>query len=425
MASIAPEESMPKLEFLSKTRFMSGQQCLLKLWNYYFCPDLGSDPDADTLARMMEGHEVGELARQRYPGILVDEDRDHLEAAVETTSRLVQDPSIMAIHEGTFVFEGALVRVDVLNRTESGAWDLIEVKSCLEVEEEHRIDASFQRWVLGQAGIPVERTYVMVPDREYCYQGGAYDLEAFFRMVDVTAFAERKAPFIESEVGRFLDMLQQPKAPAVSLSSHCYKPYPCPYLGECTSHWPKATTPIEWLHGVGPIRSMELHAEGIHGMLDIPKTRLSENQTLLRNCHESGQPWISPDLAKALNVFEYPIHFLDFESTASAVPKLVGSHPHEAMPFQWSCHTLHEDGRLTHTEYLADDNAYPRETLFKGLLEVLGTKGSICVYSPFEKRMLNEAIRAMPHREWDLQGLIKRLVDLLPIVKRHLYLPAF
>jgi hypothetical protein len=39
--------------------------------------------------------------------------------------------------------------------------------------------------------------------------------------------------------------------------------------------------------------------------------------------------------------------------------------------------------------------------------------------------MLNEAIRAMPHREWDLQGLIKRLVDLLPIVKHHLYLPSF
>jgi hypothetical protein len=170
---------------------------------------------------------------------------------------------------------------------------------------------------------------------------------------------------------------------------------------------------------------MDLHEEGIHGMLDIPKTRLSENQILLRNCHESGQPWISPSLTIALDIFEYPIHFLDFESAAAAVPKLVGSHPHEAMPFQWSCHTLHKDGRMTHAEYLADDNAYPRETLFKALLEVLGNKGSICVYSPFEKRMLNEAIRAMPHREWDLQALIKRLVDLHPIVKRHLYLPSF
>ncbi|MEE9267523.1 MAG: DUF2779 domain-containing protein, partial [Gammaproteobacteria bacterium] len=67
---------------LSKTRYISGCQCHLKLWYDCFERELGADVDAVTQAIFDTGHEVGRLARQRYPGgVLVEADHLHPEDA--------------------------------------------------------------------------------------------------------------------------------------------------------------------------------------------------------------------------------------------------------------------------------------------------------------------------------------------------------
>jgi hypothetical protein len=416
---------MPQLDRLSKSRFLTGRQCELRLWHYYFSPDLGTDLDDATLARMAAGDDVGELARQRFPGALVAADRDHMEEALAETARLVRDPAVNAIHEGAFEYQGTLVRVDVLLRRGDGAWDIIEVKSTKTVKDVHLMDASFQRWVVGNSGLPLGNTSLMVLNGDYRYQGGALDLEKLFRLEDISALAEANAPLIEKEVGRFQAMIRQPEAPKVQPSPHCFDPYDCPYFGDCTRHWPKSPDPVEWLPNYGPVKWMKCHNEGIHGMLDVPLDRLTEKQRQVRDCHASKQAWVSDGLAAALNVLQFPIHFLDFETLSTAVPKLIGSGPYNPTPFQWSCHTLYENGELAHADYLAEDNSNPRELLFQSLLEVLGKEGSICVYSHFEKGVLNSAIQAMPHHADEFRGLIKRLVDLHPVVKNHVYLPTF
>ncbi|NIM71725.1 MAG: DUF2779 domain-containing protein, partial [Gammaproteobacteria bacterium] len=130
---------------LSKTRYLSGCQCHLKLWYDCYESELESDVDAVTQAIFDTGHEVGRLARQRYPGgILVKADHLHPEDALAETRALLDDRSVPAIFEAAFEHRGVLVRVDVLERTASGAFNLIEVKSTTTVKEVHEHDVAVQ-----------------------------------------------------------------------------------------------------------------------------------------------------------------------------------------------------------------------------------------------------------------------------------------
>ncbi len=409
---------------LSKSRFMSGRQCVLRLWNEWFHRDLATPADPARQARFDEGEDVGEVARRRFPGVLVAADHRHSEEALAETARLLADPTVEVIHEAAFEHRGAFVRVDVLAR-QNAAWDVIEVKSVLDVKEAHRIDAAYQGWVVAGSGLTVGRTLVMVLNRDYRYQGGALDLAGLFRWEDITAEAATMVPQIEADLECFQALLQQPNAPAVLPGVHCAAPYECPFFAHCTRHWPTVPDPVDWLPGFGPARCLPLHAAGSHSMADLAMDGLNARQLQVVACHQKNQPWVSAGLGNALKAFEPPIHFLDFETFAPALPRLVGTGPREIVPVQWSCHTMLEEGTVTHQEFLAEGDSDPREAFARSLLKAVEGEGSICVYSPYEQGVLTRLALSLPHLAPELGALVGRLVDLFPIVKAHIYLPAF
>lgn len=82
---------------LSKTRFCSGLQCLKRLYWQVFPPeDLQENEDEFELI-LVQGREVGKLARQAFPGgALVAEDHKNLPGALERTKALLADPNVPA-----------------------------------------------------------------------------------------------------------------------------------------------------------------------------------------------------------------------------------------------------------------------------------------------------------------------------------------
>ena len=409
---------------LSKSRFMSGRQCTLRLWNDWFHRELATPVDAETQARFDEGNEVGEVARKRFPGVLVAADHRHSDEALSETARLLADPTVEVLQEAAFEHQGGFARVDILARR-NGAWDVIEVKSVLDVDETHRMDAAFQGWVVAGAGLPVGSISVMALNREYRYQGGELDLEGLFRLEDITAEARALAPLMGSELTQFQALLQQTDAPDMAPGRHCASPYGCPYLAHCTRHWPAVADPVDWLPGFGPAKYLPLHAAGIHSMVDLPLDSLTAQQLQVVTCHRDNQPWVSDGLGEALKPFAPPIHFLDFETFAPAVPRLIGTGPREVVPVQWSCHTMPAEGHLTHRDFLAEGLADPREAFATSLLKALETEGSICVYSSYEQGVLRRLAESLPQLTPELNALVARLVDLLPVIRENIYLPAF
>ena len=114
---------------ISKSKFVAGCQCVKRLYWQVHEPELAAEPDAADQAIMQQGHEVGMLARQLFPGgVEVRSDRG-LDEAIRATRELVANREIPAIFEGVFEHGGVLVRVDVLHRRRDGRWRLIEVKS--------------------------------------------------------------------------------------------------------------------------------------------------------------------------------------------------------------------------------------------------------------------------------------------------------
>ncbi len=406
---------------LSKSRFMSGRQCVLRLWNDCFHRDLATPADAETQARFDVGNEVGELARQRYPGVLVEADHFHPEEALAETARLLADPTVKTIQEAAFEHRGGFARVDILTRR-NGAWDVIEVKSVNNIKDKHRVDSAFQGWLVAGAGLRLGSVSVMAMNRDYRYLGGKLDLTGLFRLEDITARATAMVPEIEADVAKFHTLLQQPAAPAILPGAQCGG---CPFLAHCTRHWPRVADPVDWIPGFGSTRYLPLHAAGTHSMADLPEVGLKPDQQRVVDCHRNNLPWIGEGLGQAMKSLEPPVHFLDFETFAPAVPKLLGTGPYQKVPVQWSCHTMLEEGRLTHQEFLADSLSDPREALAISLLKALGTDGSICVYSGFEKGVIQDLAEFLPHLAPELRAIIDRLVDLLQVVKDNLYMPAF
>jgi hypothetical protein len=99
------------------------------------------------------------------------------------------------------------------------------------------------------------------------------------------------------------------------------------------------------------------------------------------------------------------------------------------MLFLLWCSTLSKlSGRPTTTlaGFLAESDADPRRQFAVTLIAALkGTKWPIIVYSAYEKTRLTELARIFPDLARPVAGLVKRLSDLLPVVRDGLYHPGF
>ena len=98
------------------------------------------------------------------------------------------------------------------------------------------------------------------------------------------------------------------------------------------------------------------------------------------------------------------------------------------MPVQLSVHVESTGGRTppVHHEWLAEGPGDPRPALARALVQALRGAGSILVWHlPFERSRIEELQAAVPGQARELQSILDRLVDLLPIVRNHVEHPGF
>jgi hypothetical protein len=154
---------------------------------------------------------------------------------------------------------------------------------------------------------------------------------------------------------------------------------------------------------------------------------LTQTQARQRRAIVEDRLVIEPGLGAALDHgFLGPASFLDFETISVPVPRWPGCWPWQQVPVQFSVHREGEGGRLEHVGYLADGAADPRPALARALVEALPLRGPVFVYhEPFEGYRLRELAASVPEFADALRAIDRRLVDLLPIVRSHVYHPAF
>ena len=112
-----------------------------------------------------------------------------------------------------------------------------------------------------------------------------------------------------------------------------------------------------------------------------------------RHSHGEGSEHLPDELRRELESHRtspgYPLHFVDFEACNLALPPHTGLRPYERVAFQWSCHSLHKNGELTHREWLNTGRRMPNIDFARSLREVLGELGTVYVWSPYEQSTLS------------------------------------
>ena len=183
---------------------------------------------------------------------------------------------------------------------------------------------------------------------------------------------------------------------------------------------------------------------GISKLVDIPPKIIDQNKSTGKRqirqleCTKAGTEWVDPLLKDELEACEYPLHFVDFETSRLAVPYHKGMQPYEQIAFQFSCHTILKPGdkELQHTEWINVNDAFPSFHFANALRDAVGEKGTIFVWSPFEQTTLRDIRRQMTsysHPDQKIAAWIDAIVpdrkdggrvqDLLKLCGEHYYHP--
>ncbi len=398
---------------------MAGLQCHKLLWWMAHEP-AATELDVDDAQQAVydQGHRVGALARTYVPGgVLVDLPHNAYEPRLEATRQALAQGA-PAVYEAAFRADGVFVSVDILERRERG-FCLTEVKSTTGVKLQHVADVAVQAHVLRRSGLDIGRMEVMHLNRACTYP----DLSNLFTRADVTESVEARLAAVPGEIAAMTAMLAGP-LPTVATGPHCAKPYACPFTERC---WPVLPP-----YHVGTLRAMqrrllELDEQGYRSILDLPEDLpLGPIADRQRRAVQAGRVVAERTLGAALGAFAAPLAFLDFETVGLAIPVWDGCHPYDAVPVQFSAYVPAADGALHAHAWLADGPGDPRPAAAERLLAACEGTGAIVAYGAgFERERIRELAAALPHLATRLETLAGRLVDLLPVVRNHVYHPDF
>src|SRR6266576_2331831 len=403
---------------LSKSRYTAGVQCHKLLWWRVHEPlAVELQPDKVLQDRFDQGTQVGTLARLTFPGgVLVDLPHKAVDERVQLTRKLIDDGA-PAIFEASFLADNTFVAVDVLT-PQDGGFHLTEVKSSNSQKEEHLPDVAVQIHVLKESGVRITGADVMHLNGECHFP----DLDNLFQRTDVTAAVEPLLNKVGWEIEAQQRMLEGP-LPDVPIGLQCHEPYECPFMERC---WPKDPDHIMRLYNIGPKKGVGFLVSGVQRISDLPADqKLNATQKRQIRAMKEGRIVVEPGLAAALKAFDGRLGYLDFETIQRAVPVWPGMAPWEQAPAQFSYHEANGDGTYTHAEYLAEGPKDCRPELAQRMIDATTNAEKVATYSGFEKTKIRGLQKAVPELLPELEALEHKLVDLLPIVREHVYHPDF
>jgi len=410
-----------KKVYLSKSRFMAGMQCPKRLYLTVHPPKMAKQDDDGESLPILNGNAVGEMACKLYPGVMVEYDQG-LSAAIKETSRLIADASVQRIHEATFSFDNILVRIDLLERTDSG-WILTEVKAATSVKDYYLDDAAVQAWVLQGCGLKLKAVRLMHVNNQFVYQGGEH-YDGLLHAEDISRIVFPRLKGIGKQKDAFMQMLAG-DMPDIAMGSQCHSPYDCDFCAYCQPD-DLPEYPVSILPRSSAAHQQALQEAGYVDVRDIPEGVLENtNHQRIWRVTCSGKEEVNADEVAALKDLPWPRYYLDFETIGLAVPRWKGVRPYMHVPFQWSCHIHYEDGRIEHVEFLDVSGNDPRRACAEGLAKHIGAADVLIAYSAgFEKRVIRELAEMYPDLSEALLGMNERFFDLLPLARAAYYHPS-
>ncbi len=375
---------------------------------------VSQEPTLGEKFRIEEGKEIGERARNLYPnGVSVDE--RNLNSAVRATQDLINDSTISVIFEGTFSIDNYVTKADILRRKSNDEWHMIEVKSSVNDRADFIDDMAYTTMIIKKSGLCVSNISIMLMSRDFRL---GMENEGLFVEIEHTDEVLNRVEQIEVIMDEIDQLTLSENMPEAVLRFECKK---CPLFKECQGQ--NIENHIFDIPRLSKSKFDRLGESNIICIEDIPERfPLTANQSRVRVCVQSRQPYVSSSLKTKLDEISWPAFFFDFETVKTAIPLYPDIAPHTQILTQYSIHKCSEFGNVVdHLEYLADPKTDCRRALAEKMIGDLEEKGSVIVYSTFEKTMINKLRELFPDLSRELGLILERLVDLHKIIRENFY----
>jgi len=411
---------------LSKSRYISGQQCYKLLWFKTIRKPPPEKLDEGAQDRLKAGEDVGNLAKELFPGgTEIEYLPDNHEKMLEDTNLAIEKGA--PIYEATFVIDNNMIRADLMNPTKDG-WDMYEVKSSSKLKPYHIEDASFQWYVLSQIeGLKMNNAYVITINSQYI-KDGDIDQDKLFTKNNITKEVNDHLAIVPNEINNMQDIIEHDTEPRTPIGNHCRMPHACQYKKLC---WEDIKdNSVLNLYRMRAKQKFDLFHNGCKTFDKIPEgTELSDIQQKQITSYLNNKPFIHKNgVREFIETIKYPISYFDFETYQDAVPRFDNQRPYMQMPFQFSLHIQNKPlGELEHFEWIGDHKYDPRKEIAEKMLEWIPLTGTIIAYNQaFEINCIKELARYNIELSDQLLALNERFTDLIiPFRQGSYYHPKF
>jgi hypothetical protein len=415
---------------LTKTDYLEYTHCRKNLWLKKHKPELFDGVELSDFEKKIieEGNIADTEARHLFDGgVFVD---SHGMDAVKDTAQYIE-AGTKVIFQATFQEDVFYIRADVLVKNdELGGYELYEVKASNDIkrkEPTHYIkDLGFQKIVTEQSGIKIVKTGVIHMNREF-KRSGKVNYHDLFVTEDVSTEVNE----MEEDVQKQMEEMKQ------YLGMEEEKGCLCIYQGrsnQCTTFaHSNPKVPEYSVHNINRIGGSKKLLEdwidrGIYAIEDIDNPEnLKGAKKMQYDAYMTGKVLIDHNKIKeVLGELTYPLQFFDFEGYTSVIPLANGFGAYEQIPFQYSLHTVHEDGTMEHKEFLITESSGDMtKALVERMHTDLDTNGSVIVwYKTYEKQRIEKLIEVHPKYAEFLETINDNIFDLMEIFSKQYYVDA-
>jgi len=410
---------------ISKTDYVLWRDCAKNAWlklhrpRVYYATELTEFEQSVIDA----GIEVEGVARRLFnDGVLVAGSKTE---AQQRTAELLT-ANTRTLFQSVFEKDGLLAAIDVLQfDDERGGFSIYEIKASTRAQEEYLYDLAFQVVLLRKNALKVSRAFLVHLNPSYTRQGDL-DLGQLFLSVDMTSRVDQISHTIAKELDQaraYLLAEAEPKGPCSCIykgrSRHC-----------STFRYSNPDVPDYGIHdiariGSSPKRLKELVDAGALTLDDIPPdVKLSEAQKLQIRVHRSGETVIGKEaIARELSELNFPLHFIDYETYAPALPQFDQFCPYDHIPLQYSVHIVGSPGEEPiHHDFLHSRQTDPSTSFLHSLQQHVGSFGTIIVWNKaFESQVNDRIAHRLPEARSYLAEVNDRLFDLKDIFAKQYF----
>ncbi|TYA53049.1 DUF2779 domain-containing protein [Formosa maritima] len=400
---------------LTKTDFIQYLNCPESLWLLKNKPNEYPRGEFSLFLEKLikEGYEVEEHAKLLFPnGVDLPEN-----SSPQFTLQQLSSNSKVFFQPSFSTQKGVFARIDVLEKLVNGTYHIYEIKSASSIKKGKLEDACFQKYVLQECGYIVSKISIIHLNKDYVKQGGIIP-NKLLEIIDVTEQVDNLYSSVVNDINAASNFINKESISEDECS--------CRYKtrsNHCDSFkYFNKDVPDFSIYEIARISSKKIGKLADNSQLSILDIPLDFELSVIQQAQvESVRKELvlinKSRIQQTLNNLKFPLHFVDYETFPTAVPKLDNMGPHNHLVFQVSIHTMKENGEITHFEWLGSKLEQPIDML-KQMQDFTGLIGTFISWNaPFEISRNKDMLVWIPQFTEYLNYMNTHMFDLMNIFK--------